>query len=151
MSREDNPKAQIIVALIAAVAVIVSAYLALKAAREPVILAIEATQTAEAKLATDVAKHELENTEAISTEETPDSVVSAQNSETITSIVTSPPVTTNIQVTLATNSNAQIVSLNSTIDENFDENFEDEFWNVYGGMSFSRSSHSGDFAFHSVN
>ncbi len=45
----SNPKTQIIVAVIAAGAVIISAILSYKAAREPVLLVIGATQTAEAK------------------------------------------------------------------------------------------------------
>ncbi len=76
MSREGNPKIQITVALIAAIAVVVSAYLALKAAREPVILAIEATQTAETRLTSDAIEQKSDDIELTLTTKTPDSIIS---------------------------------------------------------------------------
>lgn len=50
MKTDGNPSTQIIVALIAAIAVIIGSYFAFLTAREPVLLEIGATQTAEAKL-----------------------------------------------------------------------------------------------------
>lgn len=71
MSKENNPKIQIIVALIAATAVIISAYFSWKAAREPVLLEIEATQNAEIRLTNDATQREVSNSGLTPARETP--------------------------------------------------------------------------------
>jgi len=49
MEKSGDPRTQILVALIAAIAVIIGAYITLQAAKAPVLLTIGATQTAEAR------------------------------------------------------------------------------------------------------
>ncbi|MFN8400075.1 MAG: hypothetical protein U0X74_08670 [Anaerolineales bacterium] len=78
--RNDNTNTQIIAAIIAALAVIVSAIISLQAAREPVLLEIKATQTAEANL-----------TASAATANVPNSISGAATPAIITIVVTATP------------------------------------------------------------